>query len=71
MTKNVKKEVVAAVVVAGAAVVAAKKCCSNSNISDDVESNSYVREKRGRSTFTVVPLSELLNNSRWKREKIF
>lgn len=63
MKKNVKKEVVAAVVV-GAAVVAAKKCCSNSNISDGVESNSYVREKRGRSTFTVVPLSELLNNSR-------
>ena len=63
MKKNVKKEVVAAVVV-GAAVVAAKKCCSKSNISYGGESNSYVREKRGRSTFTVVPLSELLNNSR-------
>lgn len=60
MTKNVKKEVVAAVVVAGATVIAAKRRCSNSNISDGGESKGYDREKRGRTTFTVVPL----NNSR-------
>lgn len=68
MTKNAKREVVATVVVAGAAVAAAvgvaKKSCSNSNISDCGEFNSYGREKRGRNTYTVVPLSELLNNSR-------